>query len=107
MHTHCQGCHRPLRNHLSRTRGYGPTCYRNIRRRAEDVIGDFKPAQIEAAFELIDDAGIIPIRPGRVWATVSTDGTAIHRTARNACTCPAGIRGSLCYHRAAVALITR
>jgi len=104
MHTNCQNCGRPLRNQASRTIGYGPKCYRRIRN--TDLTGEYSPAQIEAAFQLIDDAGILPIRP-TVWMTVSTDGQSIHRTAHNACTCPAGIRGTLCYHRAAVALITR
>jgi len=104
MHTHCQNCGRHLRTETSRAIGYGPKCYRRIR--STDLTGQYSPAQIEAAFQLIDDAGILPIRP-TVWATVSTDGQSIHRTAPNACTCPAGIRGTLCYHRAAVALITR
>lgn len=104
MHTHCGNCGRPLRTNASRKAGYGPTCLRRIRATALD---GYKPHQIAAAVELIEDMAILAVRPGRVWATVSTDGQSIHRTARNACTCPAGIRGSDCYHRAAVAILTR
>jgi len=104
MHTNCQNCGRPLRNQASRTIGYGPKCYRRIRN--TDLTGQYSPAQIEAAFQLIDDAGILPIRP-TVWATVSTDGTAVHRTRTDTCSCKAGARNKPCYHRAAVALITR
>lgn len=106
MHTHCLTCGRALRSDKSRRIGQGPTCAARIRRAAR-LLDTYKTAQIDAALELIEDGGIIPVRPGRVWATVSTDGTAIHRTAPNACTCPAGLRGTPCYHRAAVALLTR
>lgn len=106
MHTHCLTCGRALRSDKSRRIGQGPTCAARTRRTAR-LLDTYKTAQIDAALELIDDGGIIPLRPGRVWATVSTDGTAIHRTAANACTCPAGLRGTRCYHLAAVALLTR
>lgn len=108
MHTHCLRCHRPLHTQQSRTRGYGPKC---ARRNDAQVMSAFKPEQIAAAFQLIDDGAIIPLRPGRVWLTVSTDGQSIHRTARNACTCPAGVKKSrnpnatACYHTAAVAIL--
>lgn len=103
-HTHCTRCGRPLRSTTSRTRGYGAHCGRIIRTTATTAT-TYKPEQIEAAIELIEDGGIHTLRPGRVWLTISTDGTATHRTAHNACTCKAGLRGANCYHRAAVHLL--
>jgi hypothetical protein len=105
MHTNCQRCGRPLTSPTSQRNGYGKTCGKHIRTAATNAT-TYKHHQIEAALELIGDGAILPIRPGRVWATVSTDGQSTHRTAHNACSCPAGISGKLCYHRAAVAILT-
>ena len=56
--------------------------------------------QINKAVELIEDAGIHPLRPG-IWLTVSTDGTRTHRTTADRCTCEAGVKGGRCYHQLA------
>lgn len=103
QYTHCLRCGRPLHSPASRARGYGPTCALRIRR------ATYSPRQVEAARELIADGGAQPlrvIRAGTVWATVSTDGTAVHRTTLHHCSCPAGraTRPRPCYHRAAVLL---
>lgn len=68
-----------------------------------DLAG-FKPAQIADAAELIADGGIQNLR-SVVFLAVSTDGTEIHKTAPNACTCKAGIRGIRCYHIAAARML--
>lgn len=70
-------------------------------------IGDFKPAQVERARELIEQGAILPTsRPG-LFTAVSSDGTTTYLVHRASCTCPAGQRGRhACYHRAAVAILT-
>ncbi|WP_377271901.1 DUF6011 domain-containing protein [Peterkaempfera sp. SMS 1(5)a] len=105
-HTNCLRCGRTLTSTTSRTTGYGPTCrakVRNAQRTAD--LTDYKPAQIDSARELIEDGAIIPLRP-RIYRAVSSDGTETYLTARQGCTCPAGIKGRNCYHRAAVAILT-
>lgn len=66
----------------------------------------FTTAQAAAATELIEDGGIHPLR-GRIWLTVSTDGTRVHRSTADRCTCPDGIKAHTadhrpCYHTLAV-----
>lgn len=99
---HCVKCHRPLRN--ASPDGLGPKCRRYVRRNATALDG-FKPAQVDAARELIEDGGIIPVRTvrvGTVYRTVATDGTETYlTTAAGHCTCPAGHRSARCYHVAA------
>jgi hypothetical protein len=105
-HTHCIRCGRTLTSATSQARGYGRTCATRVRHAAQAAdLADYKPAQVEAARELIEDAAIIQIRP-RIYRSVSTDGSELYTTARQACTCPAGIKGRACYHRAAVAILT-
>ena len=70
-------------------------------RRAATALTGFTAAQLASAAELIEDNGIHPLR-GRVWLTVSTDGSRVHRTTAHACSCEAGIKGIRCYHLAAV-----
>jgi len=105
-HINCLRCGRTLTSTASKAAGYGPTCRAKVRKaQAVADLTDYKPAQIDSARELIEDGAIIPIRP-RVYRTVSTDGTEMYLTARQACTCPAGIKSRRCYHRAAVVILT-
>jgi len=102
-HTHCLRCGRVLRSADSRKTGYGTHCRRIVRNaeHATDLTG-FKPEQIDAARELIEDGGILPLRSNRVFLVVSTDGLSVHRTAATGqCSCPAGLKGRRCYHSAA------
>jgi hypothetical protein len=103
----CLSCGRVLRSAESIRLGRGPKCRAKIRaaRRAADLAA-YKASQIEAAAELIEDGAIVPVRARRVFRTVSTDGSELYLTARQACTCPAGLRGRDCYHRAAVLILT-
>lgn len=98
--TRCRHCHRPLRN--TTPDGYGPKCRRKLRKATADL-ADYKPAQIDAAHELIADGAIIPLR-SVVFLTVSTDGTETYRSAPTTCNCPAGLAGRRCYHTAAARL---
>jgi hypothetical protein len=102
--TKCTGCHRTLRNAASIARGMGRTCARNARKAAA-VIG-FKPAAIEKAKELIEQGGIIALRARRVFQVVASNGVDTYKTAKQACSCPAGIKGRKCYHVAAVLMVT-
>ncbi|MFI5473193.1 DUF6011 domain-containing protein [Streptomyces cacaoi] len=103
QHTNCLRCGRTLHTARSRSLGYGPTCARHIRHAAVDLT-DYKPHQITSARELIEDAAIIPLR-SVVFIAVSTDGTETYRTAPTGCTCPAGLKGSRCYHQLAARML--
>ena len=101
----CTRCGRTLTSSRSTANGYGRTCKAKIAAAAKAVqLVDFKPAQVESARELIEDAAIVQIRRN-VWRSVSTDGSEMYLTARQACTCPAGLKEKRCYHRAAVAIL--
>ncbi|MGW4042968.1 DUF6011 domain-containing protein [Streptomyces sp. NPDC004721] len=102
-HTHCLRCHRVLRSAKSIAAGYGPTCARHIRRAPVDT-SDYKPHQIASARELIEDAAIIPLR-SIVFIAVSSDGTETYKTAPTTCNCPAGLKGSRCYHQLAARML--
>lgn len=99
----CLTCRRPLRSAASIARGRGPVCARKARNSTADLT-DYKPAQVDAARELIDDAAIIPLR-SQVFTVVSTDGAETYLTHPAACTCPAGIKSRRCYHTAAARLL--
>ena len=100
-HTNCLRCGRTLRR-PSRD-GYGPKCRAKIRNTAVDLT-DYKPHQITSARELIEDGAIIPLR-SIVFRAVSTDGTETYKTAPTGCTCPAGTKGSRCYHQLAARML--
>lgn len=102
-HTNCLRCGRTLTSTKSMATGYGPKCARHIRNAAVDLT-DYKPHQIASAVELIADAAIIPLR-SVVFIAVSTDGTETYRTAPTGCTCPAGLKGSRCYHQLAARML--
>ena len=102
-HTNCLRCGRTLTSAKSMTTGYGAKCARHIRTAAIDLT-DYKPHQITSARELIEDGAIIPLR-SVVFIAVSTDGTETYKTAPTGCTCPAGIKGSRCYHQLAARLL--
>ncbi|MFH8737964.1 hypothetical protein [Streptomyces sp. NPDC017964] len=53
---------------------------------------------------MIADAAITPLR-NTVFLAVSTDGTETYRSAPTGCTCPAGLKGSRCYHQLAARLL--
>ncbi|MFD8075822.1 DUF6011 domain-containing protein [Streptomyces sp. NPDC059718] len=103
QHTNCLRCGRTLTSAKSCAAGYGPTCAAKIRHAAADT-ADFKPHQVASARELIADGAIIPLR-SVVFIAVSTDGTETYRTAPTGCTCPAGLKGSRCYHQLAARLL--
>jgi hypothetical protein len=105
-HTHCIRCGRILTSADSQARGYGRTCATKVRAAAAVVdLAGYKPAQIAAAEELIEDAAIIQIRP-RIYRSVSTDGSELYLTAVTGhCNCPAGLRSVRCYHAAAAQML--
>lgn len=85
QHTNCLRCGRALRS-------------------AKSIATDYKPHQIASARELIADAAIIPLR-SVIFIAVSTDGTETYKTAPTACSCPAGVKGSRCYHQLAARML--
>lgn len=105
-HTNCLRCGRALRSTTSTARGYGRTCATKVRQAATVVdLSAYKPAQVEAARELIEDAAIIPIRRN-VYRSVSSDGSELYLTAvTGQCNCPAGLKSRRCYHAAAAQLL--
>jgi hypothetical protein len=102
-HTNCLRCGRTLSSTKSIATGYGPKCAAKVRKAPVDLT-DYKPHQIASARELIEDGAIVPLR-SVVFVTVSTDGTETYKTAPNVCTCPAGLKGSHCYHQLAARLL--
>lgn len=103
QHTNCLRCGRALRSPKAVASGYGAKCARHIRNAAVDLT-DYKPHQIASARELIADAAIIPLR-SVIFIAVSTDGTETYKTAPTACSCPAGVKGSRCYHQLAARML--
>ncbi|MFF7550929.1 DUF6011 domain-containing protein [Streptomyces canus] len=103
QHTNCLRCGRALRTAKSQALGYGAKCAAKIRHTAVDT-SDYKPHQIASARELITDGAIIPLR-STVFIAVSTDGTETYKTAPTTCNCPAGLKGSRCYHQLAARLL--
>lgn len=105
QHATCLGCGRKLRAPKSIAAGRGPRCAAKVRAAEKAVnLGEYKAHQIASARELIADAAIIPLR-SVVFLAVSTDGTETYRSAPTACTCPAGLKGSHCYHQLAARLL--
>lgn len=103
----CTRCGRVLRSAQSIARGYGRHCQTKIRAAAQASTA--KPAQVAKAQELIADGGLVLIRHTKtpVFLVVSSSGTDRYRTAPQACTCKAGLRGQhVCYHRLAAQLLT-
>lgn len=101
--TTCGRCNRTLTAEESIKRGYGPTCHRKIQAAVRNL-PVFKPEQIAKAEELIEDGGIIAIRP-TVFRTVSTDGTETYLSHPTNCTCVAGRNGRTCYHQIAAGIM--
>jgi len=101
----CLACGRKL----TATRGpYGETCARKIRQALATLaaIGEYTPAQVDAAAELIADGGIVPVREtaknGILFHADSTDGDEVHPLTVRHCGCKAGQKGKTgCYHRLA------
>ncbi|WP_372352641.1 DUF6011 domain-containing protein [Streptomyces sp. KL116D] len=105
QHATCLGCGRKLTSAKSIAAGRGRVCAAKVRAAEQTVdTSDYKAHQIASARELIADAAIIPLR-STVFLAVSTDGTETYRSAPTACTCPAGIKGSRCYHQLAARLL--
>lgn len=102
-HSNCLRCGRVLRSLKSRAAGYGAKCAAKVRAARVDTT-DYKPHQIDSARELIADGAIIPLR-SVIFIAVSSDGTETYKTAPTACSCPAGIKGSRCYHQLAARML--
>lgn len=103
---HCLRCGRVLTSLQSIARGYGRTCKARVRAAAEKIAtADFKPFQIVKAREVISQRAVVPTSRPHVFQIASSDGSEIYRTARQGCTCPAGLKDRTCYHRAAVAIL--
>src|SRR4051812_2454408 len=103
--TKCTGCGRALTAAASIARGMGRTCAKKARRAAAVLTAGFKPAAIEKAKELIEQGGIIPLRGRRVFQVVASNGIDTYKTAKQACSCPAGIKSRTCYHVVAAHLL--
>lgn len=98
----CTRCGRTLTAEESVRRGQGPVCWTKTRQATQTVTAT--PVQREKATELIEDGGIVQIRP-TVFRTVSTDGTETYLSHPTNCTCAGGIRGRVCYHQVAAQIM--
>lgn len=101
----CGRCGRTLTDPDSIAAGYGPVCQRRIAEAA--TASAHQPAQIAKAVELIETGGMVTVHHGRAYRAVSSDGQRTYLVAGEACNCPAGLHGRLCYHRVAVELLAK
>ncbi|MER6980551.1 hypothetical protein [Streptomyces carpinensis] len=105
----CLKCHRRLRN--PSFDGLGPKCRRKVFRasRAPQLAAQYKSDLVDKAIDLLEMGGLIPLRDtgkNAVFLAVSSDGTTAYRTARAACTCPAGLKAKhMCCHRIAAHVV--
>lgn len=106
-HSHCLRCGRKLTSAASMATGYGPTCKAKVRAAAQaQVIAAHKPTTIAKAKELIEQGAIVPLRGRRIFTVVASNGNDTYKTAPQACTCPAGLKGRfVCYHRVAAQIV--
>lgn len=98
----CTRCGRTLTAEQSIKNGYGPKCAAKVKVAQRTVTA--KKEQTAKAIELIEDGGIVQIRP-TVFRTVSTDGTETYLSHPTNCTCPAGRNGRTCYHSIAAQIM--
>lgn len=101
----CRRCGRKLALKML-DRRYGPHCWSRLRGPVAALQAARNPAASKAA-ELLLEGGLARLRGhgGRVWRTVSADGSRIYLTAPEACNCAAGLYGKLCHHRVAVIIM--
>jgi hypothetical protein len=99
----CLACGRKLTVTLG---PYGKTCERKIRQAlaALAATGEYTPAQVDSAADLLEDGGMVAVREtaknGTLFHAVSSDGDDIHPVTVKHCGCDAGKRGKTgCYHR--------
>ncbi|MFI7467491.1 DUF6011 domain-containing protein [Nonomuraea sp. NPDC049646] len=105
--TSCLSCGRTLRSAASIARGRGRTCHARVVAAARTVdLPGYKPEALAKAADLIEQAAIVPTRRPGLYTAVSSDGTVTYLVHSCGCTCPAGVRGRRCYHRAAVEILT-
>ncbi|KQW13556.1 hypothetical protein [Streptomyces sp. Root369] len=100
----CVKCGRGMRK--ATFDGMGPKCRAKVRRASRSPeLAAYKPHLVEKAVELLEMGGVLLLRrssKNRVYVALSSDGTTGYRTARAACTCPAGLKAiHMCAHRIA------
>lgn len=101
----CVICGRPLRDGGDKL-PIGRVCKTKLLR---VDLSDAKSFQIDKALDLIVDGGLRRTRfrfERPVFWAVSSDGSTKYLTTSDACACPAGQAGRLCYHRLAVRMLT-
>lgn len=104
----CRKCRRPLRTAESVARSIGPTCARRARQEARRLLADYTADQIGKAYELITDGGLVQTGRAGFWNAVSSKGDEVYLVHVKACNCPGGRRSrKLCYHTAAIRMLTR
>lgn len=104
----CLRCGRTLQSERAQRLGYGPECWTAILAAVQQVdLSAWSRGQIHKALDVIRDGAIVLIRDDDSYAyrSASSDGTMFYLTVTAACSCPAGQRENLCYHRAAVKIL--
>ena len=105
--TRCLCCGRKIAAASSVEAGYGRHCARRLRAAAAAAeLPGFGATARQQASELIACGGVVPAPFPGVYRTVSSGGDAYYLTHSAACNCLAGLHGRLCYHVAAVRLVT-
>lgn len=98
----CRRCHRTLKSARSRKAGIGRVCARL--EKLQVIIDTFPHWQIEKAKEVLDLGAFQ--QDGDLFKILSSSGEDIYMTTPDACTCPAGQHGKMCYHSVAVLMLT-
>lgn len=101
----CPRCGREITSDRSRELGIGRGCADHAKE--NPALADFKPAQIEKAWQLISDGGIVLVKHSKnpIFSVVASNGVDRYLVAPQACTCPAGLHDRKCYHRLSAMLI--
>ena len=64
-------------------------------------LANFTPRQRLQAAQLIAEERIVATARPAAYSVVGSDGQTVYIATADTCTCPAGQRGTRCYHRAA------
>jgi hypothetical protein len=100
--SHCRRCGRAL----STDAPYGPRCRARLAGPLAALERSGNPAAAKAA-ELLRLGAYVRLQGhgGRVFRTASLSHIGTYLTAREACTCAAGLYSKLCYHRVAITVL--
>jgi len=104
----CRRCHRSV---AVCTGPYGRQCKRRQCKRRPylappGVLDGFSADQIQRAWQLLEDGGLVATRRPGIYRAVASSGTETYLVAARGCACAFGRFGCQCYHQLTVRLLT-